>query len=115
MGLFALFSEAATSVDLCLLITSTPAENVRIPMTEHTDPVWRVFLPDVAGRIWLRVYGPYPERVRFQQLEVADRSMRRRSRAGNGLTRCLDTSSAAQKISRAFATTLGHAESRRDR
>src|SRR5438270_3537135 len=63
---FALFSEAATSVDLCLFdnIDATQ-ENVRIPVTEHTDQVWHVFLPDVRpGQLYgFRVSGPYdPER-----------------------------------------------------
>ena len=63
---FALFSEAATSVDLCLFDNlDAPQENIRIPITEHTDQVWHVFLPDVRpGQLYgFRVYGPYdPER-----------------------------------------------------
>src|SRR5438445_12112989 len=45
---FALFSETAASVELCLFddIDATE-ENIRIPVTEHTDQVWHVFLPDV--------------------------------------------------------------------
>src|SRR6202795_4392850 len=67
---FALFSEAATSVDLCLFDNiDAPQENIRIPVTEHTDQVWHVFLPDVRpGQIYgYRVSGPYdPERgLRF--------------------------------------------------
>jgi glycogen operon protein len=63
---FAIFSESATSVDLCLFdrVDSTQ-ENIRIPMTEHTDQVWHLFLPDVQpGQLYgYRVYGPYdPER-----------------------------------------------------
>ncbi len=63
---FAIFSETATSVDLCLFDRPEAAqENVRIPMTEHTDQVWHIFLPDVRpGQMYgFRVYGPYdPER-----------------------------------------------------
>jgi glycogen operon protein len=63
---FAIFSEHATSVDLCLFDdVDTPRENIRIPMTEHTDQVWHVFLPDVKpGQLYgYRVYGGYdPER-----------------------------------------------------
>src|SRR5437762_10938880 len=45
---FAIFSEMATSVDLCLFDNiDAPQENIRIPMTEQTDQVWHVFLPDV--------------------------------------------------------------------
>ena len=44
---FSLFSEMATSVDLCLFDNlDARQENIRIPMTEQTDQVWHVFLPD---------------------------------------------------------------------
>src|SRR5260370_20390591 len=72
---FELFSEAATSVDLCLFdnIDATQ-ENVRIPVTEHTDQVWHVFLPDVRPRqlYGFRVSGPYdPERgLRFNSVKL---------------------------------------------
>src|SRR5947199_10200499 len=59
---FALFSEHATSVDLCLFDSmEAPEENVRIPVTEHTDPVWHMFLPEVRTRqlYGYRVSGPY--------------------------------------------------------
>jgi isoamylase len=59
---FAIFSEHATGVELCLFenIEATE-ENVRIPVTEHTDQVWHVFLPDVRpGQLYgFRVSGPY--------------------------------------------------------
>ncbi len=44
---FAIFSEHATGVELCLFdnIEDTE-ENIRIPVTEQTDQVWHVFLPD---------------------------------------------------------------------
>ncbi len=72
---FALFSEMATSVDLCLFDNlDAPQENIRIPMTEHTDQVWHVFLPDVRpGQLYgYRVYGPYdPERgMRFNSSKL---------------------------------------------
>ena len=59
---FAIFSEHATSVDLCLFDSvDARQENIRIPMTEHTDQVWHVFLPDVRpGQLYgYRVAGPY--------------------------------------------------------
>jgi isoamylase len=59
---FAIFSETATSVDLCLFDSmDAPQENMRIPVTEHTDQVWHVFLPDVKpGQLYgYRVNGPY--------------------------------------------------------
>ena len=72
---FALFSETATSVDLCLFDNiDAPQENIRIPMTEQTDQVWHVFLPDVRpGQLYgFRVYGPYdPERgMRFNSSKL---------------------------------------------
>ena len=72
---FALFSEAATSVDLCLFDSiDARQENVRIPVTEHTDQVWHVFLPDVRpGQLYgFRVSGPYdPERgLRFNSSKL---------------------------------------------
>src|SRR5256885_13992717 len=72
---FAIFSEHATSVDLCLFDNSdAPQENIRIPMTEQTDQVWHVFLPDVRpGQLYgYRVYGPYdPERgMRFNSSKL---------------------------------------------
>ena len=72
---FAIFSENATSVDLCLFDRlESPQENVRIPMTEHTDQVWHIFLPDVKpGQLYgYRVYGPYdPERgMRFNSSKL---------------------------------------------
>jgi glycogen operon protein len=72
---FALFSETATSVELCLFdnIEATE-ENIRIPVTEHTDQVWHVFLPDVRpGQLYgFRVSGPYdPERgLRFNSSKL---------------------------------------------
>jgi isoamylase len=59
---FALFSEAATSVDLCLFDSiDARQENIRIPVTEHTDQVWHVFLPEMRpGQLYgFRVSGPY--------------------------------------------------------
>jgi isoamylase len=72
---FALFSQHATSVELCLFDTIEAAEeNVRIPVTEHTDQVWHVFLPDLRpGQLYgFRVSGPYdPERgLRFNSSKL---------------------------------------------
>ena len=72
---FAIFSENATSVDLCLFESmDARQENIRIPMTEHTDQVWHVFMPDVRpGQIYgYRVSGPYhPEQgMRFNSSKL---------------------------------------------
>jgi isoamylase len=63
---FALYSENATGVDLCLFDSAdSPQEHIRIRMTEQSDQVWHVFLPDIQpGQLYgYRVYGPYdPEK-----------------------------------------------------
>jgi isoamylase len=72
---FAVFSDQATSVDLCLFETmESRQENIRIPMREQTDQVWHVFLPDARpGQLYgYRVFGPYePERgLRFNSSKL---------------------------------------------
>ena len=67
---FAIFSENATGVDVCLFDSAdAPTESVRVRMTEYTDQVWHVFLPEIGpGQHYgFRVYGPYqPEKgLRF--------------------------------------------------
>jgi isoamylase len=72
---FALFSEGATGVDLCLFDNlDAPKENFRIPMTEQTDQVWHVFLPEARpGQLYgFRVAGPYdpPRGLRFNSSKL---------------------------------------------
>src|SRR5215467_8694609 len=67
---FAVFSEHATSVELCLFDSvEATEENIRIPAKEQTDQVWHVFLPDARpGQLYgFRASGPYePEKgLRF--------------------------------------------------
>src|SRR6185503_21361382 len=46
---FAIFSEHATAVHLCLFDSAAaPVESASIPLTERTDGVWHGYLP--AGR-----------------------------------------------------------------
>jgi glycogen operon protein len=62
---FALFSENATSVQLCLFESAEArAEVVRITLPEQTDMVWHGYLPDVRpGQLYgYRVQGPYDPR-----------------------------------------------------
>jgi glycogen operon protein len=62
---FALFSENAEKVELCLFDGTSPKETNRIVLPEYTDEVWHGYLPDVRpGQLYgYRVYGPYePER-----------------------------------------------------
>jgi isoamylase len=59
---FALFSEHATGVDLCLFAESQSSEGSRrIPVQERTNLVWHTYLPDVGpGQLYgYRVHGPY--------------------------------------------------------
>ena len=59
---FALFSEHATRVELCLFDSpAAESESLTIPLTEHTDMVWHGYLPDVRpGQLYgFRVHGPY--------------------------------------------------------
>ncbi|MGH7265059.1 MAG: glycogen debranching protein GlgX, partial [Candidatus Rokuibacteriota bacterium] len=58
---FALFSENATGVELCLYNGADETGEVRIPGTEQTDQVWHVYLPEVrpGQRYGYRVHGPY--------------------------------------------------------
>jgi isoamylase len=59
---FALFSEYATRVELCLFASAdAETESLTIPLTEQTDMVWHGYLPDVRpGQLYgYRVHGPY--------------------------------------------------------
>ena len=59
---FALFSEYATKVELCLFdSTEAVKESERIRFTENTDHVWHAYLPEVLpGQLYgYRVHGPY--------------------------------------------------------
>ncbi len=59
---FALFSENATGVELCLFDGENRNHEVkRIRMTEQTNQVWHVYLPEARpGQLYgYRVHGPY--------------------------------------------------------
>ncbi|MGH7324262.1 MAG: glycogen debranching protein GlgX [Candidatus Rokuibacteriota bacterium] len=58
---FALFSEHATGVELCLYDRDGKAEVARLSVTEHTDQVWHVYLPEArpGQRYGYRVHGPW--------------------------------------------------------
>ena len=72
---FAVFSEHATQVDLCLFDSpQSTKESHRIPLPDQTDFVWNGYLPDVRpGQLYgFRARGPYePERgLRFNEKKV---------------------------------------------
>ena len=59
---FALFSEHATKVELCLFDSADATmESVCVPLPERTDMVWHGYLPDVRpGQLYgYRVHGPW--------------------------------------------------------
>jgi len=59
---FALFSECATAVDLCLFDREdSKKESARIRLTERKDMVWHCYLPDIRpGQLYgYRVHGPF--------------------------------------------------------
>lgn len=59
---FALFSENATKVELCLFDDSDATnETQRIALPEHSDQVWHGYFPDILpGQLYgYRVHGPF--------------------------------------------------------
>jgi len=62
---FALFSENAERVDLCLFDQTGSRELERLSLPEYTNEVWHAYLPDVRpGQLYgYRVYGPYQPRI----------------------------------------------------
>ncbi len=58
---FALFSEHAEKVELCLFDNRGRRETERVPMQWQTDQVWHCYLPEARpGQLYgFRVYGPY--------------------------------------------------------
>ena len=58
---FALFSERAEKVELCLFDERGRRELARIELQEHTDQVWHCYLPEARpGLLYgYRVHGPY--------------------------------------------------------
>jgi glycogen operon protein len=66
---FALFSERAERVELCLLDAAGGVETARVALREHTDQVWHCLLPDArpGQRYGYRVHGPHhpEEGLRF--------------------------------------------------
>ncbi len=59
---FAIFSEHATSVELCLFASpDAPTESERIGLSERTGHIWHCYLPDARPGLayGYRVYGPH--------------------------------------------------------
>ncbi|MGH8737131.1 MAG: glycogen debranching protein GlgX [Burkholderiales bacterium] len=66
---FALFSESAEKVELCIFDETGRRERQRVELRERTDAVWHCYLPEARpGLVYgYRVYGPYKpeEGLRF--------------------------------------------------
>jgi len=58
---FALFSENAEKVELCLFDPQGEVETERIPLVERTGQIWHAYLPQARpGQVYgYRVHGPY--------------------------------------------------------
>jgi glycogen operon protein len=58
---FALFSEHASGVELCLFGDGDPRTETKVPLAEYTDKVWHAYLPDARpGQLYgYRVHGPW--------------------------------------------------------
>jgi isoamylase len=98
---FALFSENATGVELCLFAGDTGhEETARIPVREQTDLVWHVYVPGLrpGQRYGYRVDGPY-EPERGHRFNAAKLLMDPYARAYDGTVQWSDV---------IFGYTLGH-------
>ena len=59
---FAIYSENATSIELCLFKhIDDELEYLKVPVTEHNNLIWHVYLPDIKpGQLYgYRVHGAY--------------------------------------------------------
>src|SRR5215212_11489735 len=58
---FALHSENATAVELCLYDSTDSKELAKVRMIERTHHVWHVYIPELKpGQLYgYRVHGPY--------------------------------------------------------
>jgi len=66
---FAIYSEDATKVELCLFDPHDPQREVdRVSITERTFNTWHAFLPDVGPRqpYGYRIHGPYDPRQGYR-------------------------------------------------
>ena len=109
---FALFSEHATRVELCLFDSQdAEAESLTIPLPEQTDMVWHGYLPDAhPGQLYgYRVHGPYAPHVghRFNPHKlVMDPYAKVVGRPERGTRRCSD--SASIRTTRRSTTATAH-------
>ncbi|MEK7206094.1 MAG: alpha-amylase family glycosyl hydrolase, partial [candidate division NC10 bacterium] len=89
---FALFSEHASGVELCLFDANDPDREVaRVPVKERTDQVWHVYVPEVGPgqRYGYRIHGPY-EPARGHRFNPAKLLLDPYAKAIDGTTRWSD-------------------------
>src|SRR5271155_504288 len=82
---FALFSEVAERVELCLFADPEgqgPLTEERVEMTEFDGFVWHAYLPGITPgqRYGYRVYGPYDPPRGLRWLQAAARPVRQGDR-----------------------------------
>jgi isoamylase len=91
---FALYSENAAKVELCLFDSpDADKESYRVTMPESSDMVWHCYVPDaLPGQVYgYRVYGAYePQRGhRFNPYKILlDPTRRRLLGRRSGVTTC---------------------------
>ena len=88
---FALFSQHAEKVELCLFDARGRREVQRIALTEHTDQVWHCYLPEARPGPALRLPRPRPLQARagpsLQSAQAAARPVRQIARRAAQLER----------------------------
>ena len=96
---FALFSENATAVELCLF---DDTRETRVPVTEQTEHVWHVYLPEArpGTRYGYRVQGPW-EPANGHRFNAAKLLLDPYARAIDGAVRWSDS---------LFGYEVGHAD-----
>jgi glycogen operon protein len=99
---FALFSEHATGVELCLFDGSGQREVAKVPVTEYTEQVWHVYLPEARPGVkyGYRVHGPW-EPAQGHRFNPAKLVLDPYARAVDGEVRWGDE---------VFGYTIGHAD-----
>ena len=86
---FAIFSEHATRVELCLFDSpEAESESLTIPLTEQTDMVWHGYLPDVRPGQLVRLSRARPVRSARRAIgSIQTRSSWIRTRRSSGVRR----------------------------
>lgn len=88
---FAIFSEHADKMELCLFDAKGRSEVQRIELKERTNFVWHCFLPGGSARstLWFPGVRTFPAygRASFQSEQIADRALCQGYRGDSALER----------------------------